>query len=169
MSMSRFSLIMMSAIFGVGAVSVPAGAQDTRALITACVDKKIQAYEARQPFAVEGQVSCPAADIVGFARVRRHDRRATVTFNAPKDREIVNESVSSVQIDVLSSISGTHGNPIISPDRKTVTVLISCSGRSIGQGRATHHIRVRGDTKRVPDTEKTIGWTIDCARKVASK
>ncbi|WP_143273798.1 hypothetical protein [Bradyrhizobium canariense] len=138
--------------------------------IDQCMTNLQAAYESPQQFTQEGEITCPAGDVVGFPpRIRRNDRSGAVTYMAPPGTIIQNRSIDAISVDNISQNNGRYGQPSISADNRTVTVPISCDGKGPGEGRAWQNIRIRGVIIRQPAAENIKSWAIQCVRCVAEK
>jgi len=131
-----------------------------------CIALKQQNFEARQTFIQSGSVTCPSGDIVGFPpRSRKHNRNGTITYTAPTGYVIEDKSVNSIVIENVSSNNGTHGAVNINAEKTSVSVQISCSGKSVGQGRAWQNINIKGAIVQAPSTEQIKQWVLQCVRE----
>ncbi|MGY3236652.1 hypothetical protein ACVMAJ_003542 [Bradyrhizobium sp. USDA 4448] len=111
--------------------------------IDQCMAGLQAAYESPQQFSQEGEITCPAGDVVGFPpRIRRDNRSGAVTYTAPAGMIIQNRSLDAIAVDNISQNNGRFGQPTISADNRTVTVPIACDGKGPGEGRAWQNIRI---------------------------
>jgi hypothetical protein len=150
------------AIFCLALVAIPT--VSIADAIDDCVEAKQRAYEQPKAFSKSGRVTCPPADIVGFPpRERKHNRNATIVYEAPTGFSIKNNSVSSIQVKSVSDNSGSVGNLSLQGNSR-VSVNISCSGRGVGQGRAWQEIRIEGTIVRLPTTDHLKQWIRECIR-----
>ncbi len=138
--------------------------------IDRCIAQRQAAYEAPQQFTQQGEISCPAGDIVGFPpRIRRNDRSGSVTYTAPEGTIILNRSINSITIENVSQNNGRYGTPSISSDGRTVTVPLACDGKGPGEGRSWQNIRISGVIVRQPTSDILKSWAIQCVRCLAEK
>ncbi|MGY2811967.1 hypothetical protein [Bradyrhizobium sp. USDA 4506] len=138
--------------------------------IDQCMADQQAAYESPQQFTQEGEITCPAGDVVGFPpRIRRDDRSGAVTYTAPAGTIIQNRSLDAITVENISQNNGRYGQPKISADNRTVTVPVACDGKGPGEGRAWQNIRIRGVIIRQPTAENLKTWAIQCVRCVAEK
>jgi hypothetical protein len=137
--------------------------------IDLCIDKLRSAHEQPEKFIQQGDVTCPPGDIVGFPpRLRTENRESVVTYTAPTGKVIRNNSVSSIQIENLSSVNGSIGTPTVSADGSTVSVPISCRGKNVTEGRAWQEIRLSGTMIQLPSQGNLKNWAITCVKCVAA-
>jgi hypothetical protein len=135
-----------------------------------CMAQKQTVYEAPQQFTQQGEITCPAGDIVGFPpRIRRDDRSGSVAYTAPAGSIILNRSINSIKIENVSQNNGRYGTPSISGDGRTVAVPIACDGKGPGEGRSWQEIRISGVIVRQPTSDDIKSWAIQCVRCVAEK
>lgn len=133
-----------------------------------CIARKQTAYEDPRSFEQLGEITCAAADVVGFPpRIRRNDERGSLTYRAPSGYTIRNQSISSIAIVNLSQNNGSYGSPSIAPDGASVTVPLACSGKGVGEGRAWQHIKITGTIVRLPPNDLLKQWGIECVKCVA--
>ena len=124
-----------------------------------CMLQQQAAYEAPQQFTQYGEITCPSGDIVGFPpRIRRSDRKGSVSYTAPEGTIIQDRSLKSIVIENVSQNNGSYGSPSISSDARTVSVPIACAGKGPGVGRSWQHIRVSGViVRQLPRLSKGLG------------
>lgn len=135
-----------------------------------CVSRLQSVFESSQQFSQEGEITCPAGDIVGFPpRIRRNDRSGVVAYTAPDGRTIVDRSINSINVINVSQNNGRFGTPSISSDRRTVSVPVSCDGKGPGEGRSWQKIQIQGSTIRNPTQDDLKSWILQCVRCVADK
>ncbi|HEV7693311.1 MAG TPA: hypothetical protein VGO52_20925 [Hyphomonadaceae bacterium] len=89
------------------------------------------------------EITCPAADLVGFPpRERKNNRSRLQEFRPPPGYRFVNEGAITPIIRTTSNINGGHDSPVFKDGMRAMDVALRCRGEGLGQGRTWHHIEL---------------------------
>ncbi|WP_417688561.1 hypothetical protein [Roseibium sp.] len=159
---------VMALIFIMGVEAVPAQGSK-RELIAACVKVRTQEIqrESATRISSNGNVTCPAGDVVGFPpRERKHNRSARISVQAGGGRIICSHVVP--EVNEKSNNGGRRGNFEFSPDNTGVSIAIACNGAGIGQGRRWYDADLVAHSCLRIDQDMILDATLECAAKLGT-
>lgn len=151
-------------------VQLPAGAsaQDKRReLIEQCVKQEIANFQndSRQRISASGEVTCPAASLVGFPPAeRKHNRAGTIELRSGSERMICGDSVPRVEQE--HSNGGWTRNVEINADRSLISMQYGCNGANLTQGRRWWNGTLVAESCARATEEILLDFTLLCASKL---
>jgi hypothetical protein len=160
-------VFVITGILAVGVASTASSQTQRRDLVRACVEVSTAELQMASKGSERkaGGVTCPSGDIVGFPpRERRHNRSGEISVSAPPDRVICPGSVP--QVTDVSDNGGSRGNVVISPNARTASVPVSCSGAGVGAGRRWFNATLVIQTCVMITEEMILDATLECAEKL---
>jgi hypothetical protein len=122
--------------------------------LQACFAERLATFQATttEPFTVEGEVLCPAAEPIP------QDRETVLTYRAPPGALI---DPGSLTVRVRDSRNGRNESPIVSG--QTLQLRLLCEGLEAGAvGQARHAVTVTGTLVRGISPESVAEIEADC-------